>query len=119
MYSNSRDHIQRVFAALDANLDRACELSFDVLTTPELLRMAGRLEKMARRLPVPGHALINQLVHQATDDELGGNLTGGRFTPRSQYRTTSSTTHVSNVTRTMPSVPTRNVTTLCSCVSAE
>jgi hypothetical protein len=74
MCSSNRDDIQRVFDALDANLDRACELSFDVLTTPELLRMAGRLEKMARRLVVPGHALINQLVQQATDDELGGKL---------------------------------------------
>jgi len=57
VFEQSRRHSE-VFDALDANLDRACELSFDVMTIPELLRMAGRLEKMARRLVVPGHALI-------------------------------------------------------------
>jgi hypothetical protein len=33
-----------------------------------------RLEQETRRLPVPGHALINQLVQQATPAELGGKL---------------------------------------------
>ncbi len=55
-------------------MDRACALSFDALTTPERLRTLERLEKLARRMPVPEHALINQLVHQATPAELGGRL---------------------------------------------
>ena len=50
------------------------KLSFDALTTPERLRILARLEKIARRLPVPGHALINQLVQHATPMELGGKL---------------------------------------------
>jgi Domain of unknown function (DUF222) len=66
--------IEEVFDALDADVDRVCELSFDALTTPELLRMLERLEKVARRLPVAGHGLINQLVQQATPAELGGKL---------------------------------------------
>jgi Domain of unknown function (DUF222) len=74
MRSSSREEIEQAFDALDADVDRVCELSFEALTTPELLRMLERLEKVARRLPVPGHGLINQLVQQATPAELGGKL---------------------------------------------
>ncbi|BBZ52467.1 HNH endonuclease [Mycobacterium heidelbergense] len=75
MHSDSRESIGGVLDALDADVDRACELSFEALTTPERLRILARLEKIARRLPVPGHALINQLAAQAGRDELGGVLT--------------------------------------------
>ncbi|WP_183155298.1 hypothetical protein [Mycobacterium persicum] len=34
MGSSSRDDVVEVFDALDAELDRLCELSFEVLTTP-------------------------------------------------------------------------------------
>jgi hypothetical protein len=54
-------------------MDRVCELSFDALTTPERLSFLERLERVARRLPVAQHALINQLA-QADDTELGGKL---------------------------------------------
>ena len=74
MLSSSREEIAEVLDALDADLDRLCELSFDVLTTPERLRILERLETVARRLPVPGHALLNQLAEQATPEELGGKL---------------------------------------------
>jgi hypothetical protein len=40
---------------------------------PERLRILERLEKLARRLPVPGHALINQLTaQQSKRQETGG-----------------------------------------------
>ena len=55
-------------------MDRLCELSFDVFTTPERLRALERLERVARRLRTPGHALINQLDAQASEEELGGTL---------------------------------------------
>jgi hypothetical protein len=74
MGSSDCGDIDEVFDALDADFDRVCELSFDALTTPEQLRLLERLEKLARRLPVPGHALINQLVQHATPAELGGKL---------------------------------------------
>jgi len=74
MSSSSREDIVEVFDALDADVDRVCELSFEALTTPELLGMLERLEKVVRRLPVPGHGLINQLVQQAASQELGGKL---------------------------------------------
>jgi len=72
--SSSREDFVEIFDALDADLDRVCELSFEALTTPELLRMLERPEKVARRLPVAGHGLINQLVQQATPQELGAKL---------------------------------------------
>jgi hypothetical protein len=74
MLSSSRGEIAEVFDALDADLNHACELSFDALTTPERLRILERLEKVARRLPVPGHQLINQLAGPAGPEELGGKL---------------------------------------------
>jgi hypothetical protein len=47
MRSSSREEIVEVFDALDANVDRLSELSFDALTNPELLRALERLERVA------------------------------------------------------------------------
>src|SRR5208283_1478221 len=74
MGCSSREEIVEVFDALDGALDRLCELSFDVWTTPELLRTLERLERGARRMRTPEHALINQLDAQAGEEELGGTL---------------------------------------------
>ncbi len=72
--SSSREGIVEVFDALDADVDRLCGLSFDVLTIPERLRALERLERLARRLRTPQHTLINQLDLQASEEELGGTL---------------------------------------------
>jgi hypothetical protein len=74
MGCSSREEIVEVFDALDADLDRLCELTFDVFTTPERLRALERLERVARRLRTPEHALINELDAQAGQEELGGTL---------------------------------------------
>jgi len=74
MSSGTREEIVEVFNALDDDVDRLCELSFDVFTTPEGLRALERLERVARRLRSPQHALINQLGAQAGEEELGGKL---------------------------------------------
>jgi hypothetical protein len=74
MGSSSREEIIEVFTALDTDLDRLCELTFDVFTTPERMRALERLERVARRLRSPQHALINQLDAQASDEELGATL---------------------------------------------
>ncbi len=74
MSSSSREEIVEVFNALDDDADRLCELSFDVFTTPERLHALERLERVARRLRAPQHALINQLDAQAAEEELGGTL---------------------------------------------
>ncbi len=74
MGCSSSEEIVEVFDALDADLDRLCELSFDVFTTPELLRALERLERVARRSRAPQHAVINQLSGQASEEELGGTI---------------------------------------------
>jgi hypothetical protein len=74
MSSSTREEIVEVFRALDDDVDRLCALSFDVFTTPERLRALERLERVARRLRAPEHALINQLGAQAGKEELGGTL---------------------------------------------
>ncbi|KBE97249.1 hypothetical protein AP49_03850, partial [Mycobacterium tuberculosis H3986] len=58
MGSGSRERIVEVFDALDAELDRLDEVSFEVLSTPERLRSLERLECLARRLPAAQHTLI-------------------------------------------------------------
>ena len=74
MGCSSREEIVEVLDAFDGAVDRLCELSFDVLTTPELFRTLQRLERGARRQRSPQHALINHLDAQAGDEELGGTL---------------------------------------------
>ena len=88
MCSSSREEIVEVFDALEAGYKRALDLTFDVLTTPERLRVLERWEQMRRWQPGVEHALINQLAEQADPSELGGNcrrrwLTGcGSAAPR-------------------------------------
>ncbi|CQD21071.1 REP13E12 repeat protein [Mycobacterium europaeum] len=77
MGASSREEIVEVFDALDHDADRLCGLSFDVLTTPERLAALERVERVARRLRAPQHALINQLDAQASPEELGGSLRAG------------------------------------------
>ncbi|KQH77202.1 hypothetical protein AO501_12720 [Mycobacterium gordonae] len=74
MASSTREEIVEVFNALDAAVDRLCDLTFDALTTPEFLRGMERLEKVHRRMRTPQHTLINHLKTQATEEELGGKL---------------------------------------------
>src|SRR5262245_13872589 len=74
MGCSSREEIVEAFDEFGAALDRLCELSFDALTTPELLRMLEHLERGVRRLRAPQHALTNQLGTQAGEEELGGTL---------------------------------------------
>jgi hypothetical protein len=71
---SDRDEVAEAFDALDAAMSGVCALSFDALTTPERLNFLERLEVVARQVPVPGHTLINQLVEQAGEEELGNRL---------------------------------------------
>jgi Domain of unknown function (DUF222) len=74
MYSSSREQIVAAFDALEADLDRALQLSFDALATPERLAMLARSEIFRRRRPALEHPLINQIGGQADATELGGKL---------------------------------------------
>ncbi|OBJ88427.1 hypothetical protein A9W97_01400 [Mycobacterium gordonae] len=74
IWTSTREEIVEVFTALDAAVDRLCDLSFDMFTTPEYLRGMERLETATRRLRTPQHTLINDLKSRATYEELGGKL---------------------------------------------
>src|SRR5271168_2106970 len=74
MRSNDPEEIVEKFDELHDVVSWLIDQSFDALTTPECLAMLERLERETRRLPVPGHALINQLSRQASETELGGKL---------------------------------------------
>src|SRR3984957_11096741 len=74
MRSSSREEIVDVFDALEAGYKRALDLTFDVLTTPERLRVLERWEQIRRCHPAVEHPLVNQLSEQADAAELGGTL---------------------------------------------
>ncbi len=74
MCSSSREGIVGDFDELRDVVSRILDHSYDALTTPECLAVLERLERETRRLPVPGHTLINQLSRQAGEVELGGKL---------------------------------------------
>ncbi len=67
MRSSSREEIVEVLDALEAGYKRALDLTFDVLTTPERLRVLERCEQMRRWQPAVEHPLINQLAARPTD----------------------------------------------------
>ncbi|MEO8814645.1 MAG: HNH endonuclease signature motif containing protein [Mycobacterium sp.] len=74
MSSISREEFVEVFEALDTALDRALQLSADVLTIPECLSFLERCERLRRRLPAVEHPFINKVAEQADPAELGGKL---------------------------------------------
>ncbi|MBO0863860.1 MAG: HNH endonuclease [Mycobacterium sp.] len=74
MRSSSREEIVEVFDALEADMRRALELSFDALTTPERLAMLERCERVRRQLPAVEHPLINEVAEGVDATELGGKL---------------------------------------------
>src|SRR5271170_3695277 len=74
MRSSSREEIVEVLDVLEAGYKRALDLTFDVLTTPERLRVLERWEQMRRWQPAIEHPVINQLAREADPTELGGKL---------------------------------------------
>jgi len=72
-----RESVVAAFDALDADVDAIGALGFDALTTPELLGLLERLERVRRVLPAVEHGVINQLRQQASPVELGGSLAHG------------------------------------------
>jgi hypothetical protein len=74
MCSSDREGVLGVFDALGADMDQACELSFEALTVPELLNLLERWETLRRHMPVIDHGPINQLAARADDTQLGATL---------------------------------------------
>jgi hypothetical protein len=74
MSASTCEEIAEVLRGLEAYADRLCALTFEKPGTPELLGSMECMYRVVRKLRVPGHALINQLRTQATNEELGGTL---------------------------------------------
>jgi Domain of unknown function (DUF222) len=74
MRSSCREDIVKRWDALHDAVSDVLELSYDVLTVPECLALLERHELENRRLPQPGHALINHVARQSDPTELGGKL---------------------------------------------
>ncbi|OJZ69298.1 hypothetical protein BRW65_23390, partial [Mycobacterium paraffinicum] len=74
MSPSSHEDAVEVFDALHADLDRACELSFDASNTQQCLDVLERCERVRRRIAAIEHPVINNLARQATPEELGGTL---------------------------------------------
>ncbi|GAB3001436.1 HNH endonuclease signature motif containing protein [Mycobacterium bourgelatii] len=74
MSTGTSEDIAEILGGLDALADRMCELTYESQTTAELLRARESLERIVRKLRVPGHGMVNQLAAQATCEELGGTL---------------------------------------------
>jgi hypothetical protein len=70
MRSSSREEVVDVFDALQADVKRALDLSFDALTIPERLGLLQLCEKVRRQLPAIEHPLINQISGQADQGPL-------------------------------------------------
>jgi hypothetical protein len=103
MFSSTREEIQEDFDALRAAVSRILGHSYEALTTPERLTLLERLEQETRRLPVPGHQLINQLAEQAPPEEPGGKPTTiaaaqSMFSDRSTERVHATCTTIADVT---------------------
>jgi hypothetical protein len=79
MRSSCREEILKRHDALRVAISDVLELSYDVLTTPERLGLLESPECESRRLPVPGHALINQLSQHASKIGLNNGLPGARL----------------------------------------
>ncbi|WAJ42574.1 HNH endonuclease signature motif containing protein [Mycobacterium sp. Aquia_216] len=72
--SIDREALSKAFDTIDAAFDELVSHDCDALATPEQMALLGRCEKVRRRLPAVEHPLINNLVRQATPQEIGGKL---------------------------------------------
>jgi hypothetical protein len=72
--SIDRGALTAAFDTIDAAFDDLVTHDCDVLATREQFALLQRCEKVRRRLPAVEHPLINNLVRQATAEEIGGKL---------------------------------------------
>lgn len=72
--STDREALTAAFDTIDAAFDDLVTQDCDALVTREQFALLERCEKVRRRLPAVEHPLINNLVRQATPQEIGGKL---------------------------------------------
>lgn len=74
MSASTCEQIAEALGSLESHSDRLCELTFEAPDTAGLLGIIEGVHRVVRKLRVPGHAVINQLTTDATNEELGGTL---------------------------------------------
>ncbi|CAN5879681.1 HNH endonuclease signature motif containing protein [soil metagenome] len=74
---SDRDTVLSAVAGLEAAFDAMAGVSFESLTTPELVTVLSRLETLTRRRPVVEHRLLAQLVGTGSAVELGAKNFAG------------------------------------------
>ena len=74
MAASSREEVIEAVNAYLHGLKGLCDLTFDALTGSEWQNLLEAIERGARQLRTPQHALINLLAAQCSADELGGKL---------------------------------------------
>ena len=72
--SIDRQALTAAFDTIDAAFDDLVTHGCDALATREQFAFLQRCEKVRRRLPAVEHPLINNLLRQATAEEIGGKL---------------------------------------------
>lgn len=72
--SIDREALSAAFDTINGAFDELVAQDYDALATPELMAMLERCETVRRRLPAVEHPLINNLLRQATPQEIGGKL---------------------------------------------
>jgi len=68
---SDRDAILSALARFETAQAALADLTFDVLTAPEVLTITDRLETVYRRQPTVNHRLLQQLTAHTTPTELG------------------------------------------------
>lgn len=66
MSASTCEEVAEVHGGLEVCADRLCEFGFDKPGTRELLRIMDCMYRVARKLRVPGHVVIDQLCTRAT-----------------------------------------------------
>ncbi len=69
--ASDRDTVLAALSGLEAAFDAVVDLSFDALTSPEVLAVLSRVERLNRRVPVVEHRLVGRLVRAGSAVELG------------------------------------------------
>lgn len=68
---SDREAVVAALDAMEAAFDKLVSLSFDGLTSREMVALLARREILARRQPVVDHALINRLAAETSPKDLG------------------------------------------------
>jgi Domain of unknown function (DUF222) len=73
----SRDTVKAIYDELEAALEKAAALPCDALTTPKLIELLTRRERLFSALPMIDHMLINRLTAEGDPEAVGASSWAG------------------------------------------